>query len=68
MLGPQLAELDGDIAHCRTDVQAHHYMADAPDTTLTLWATYNTDMKKIGGEWKIVRHELESRGTRVWKD
>ncbi|MDA0339236.1 MAG: nuclear transport factor 2 family protein [Proteobacteria bacterium] len=68
MLGPQLAVLDGDIAHCRTDVQAHHYMIDAADTTLTLWATYNTDMKKIDGKWKMVRHELESRGSRVWKD
>ena len=68
MLGPQLATLEGDVAHCRTDVQALHYMADAPTTTLTLWATYNTDMKKIGGEWKIVRHELVPRGTRIQTD
>ena len=68
MLGPQLATLEGDIAHCRTDVQAHHYLIDAPTTTLTLWATYNSDMKKIDGQWKIVRHELVSRGTRVQSD
>ena len=68
MLGPQLAHMEGDIAHCRTDVQAHHYLADAPTTTLTLWATYNSDMKKIDGQWKIVRHELVSRGTRVQTD
>ena len=68
MLGPQLATIDGDTAHCRTDVQAHHYMKDAPKRTLTLWATYNTDMKRIDGEWKIVRHELEPRGTRIQED
>jgi len=65
MLGPQLATVNGDDAHCRTDVQALHYLKDKPGTTLTLWATYVTDMKRIGGHWKIARHELISRGTRV---
>ena len=65
MLGPQLATVNGDTAHCRTDVQALHYLAAEPNKTLTLWATYNTDMKRIGGEWKIARHHLESRGTRI---
>ena len=65
MLGPQLATIDGDNAHCRTDVQAHHYLKARPDTTLTLWATYETDMQRINGEWKIKRHKLVSRGTRV---
>ena len=65
MLGPQLATIDGDEAHCRTDVQALHYLIDKPDTTLTLWATYETDMRRIDGEWKIVRHRLVPRGTKV---
>ena len=65
MLGPQLATVNGDTAHCRTDVQALHYLKDKPGTTLTLWATYVTDMKRIDGAWKISRHELVSRGTRV---
>ena len=68
MLGPQLATIDGDNAQCRTDVQAHHYMKDAESTTLTLWATYETDMRRIDGEWKISRHRLVSRGTRVLAD
>lgn len=65
MLGPQLATVSGDTAHCRTDVQALHYLKDKPDTTLTLWATYVTDMQRIDGKWKIKRHQLVSRGTRV---
>lgn len=68
MLGPQLATIDGDKAHCRTDVQAQHYMANDPKTTLTLWATYLTDMIRINGQWKIKRHELVSRGTRIQTD
>jgi uncharacterized protein (TIGR02246 family) len=68
MLGPQLATVDGDTAHCRTDVQAMHYMKAEPNKTLTLWATYNTDMKRVNGEWKIARHHLESRGTRIQAD
>ena len=65
MLGPQLATVNGDTAHCRTDVQALHYLKDKPGTTLTAWATYVTDMKRIDGAWKISRHEFVHRGTRV---
>jgi ketosteroid isomerase-like protein len=68
MLGPQLATVDGNTAHCRTDVQALHYMKDKPNTTLTLWATYESDMHRVDGEWKIVRHQLVPRGTRVQSD
>ena len=65
MLGPQLATVNGDTAHARTDVRALHYMADAEDTTLTLWATYESDMRRENGEWKIFRHRLVPRGTRM---
>jgi ketosteroid isomerase-like protein len=68
MLGPQLATVDGDVARCRTDVQALHYLKDQPRTTLTLWATYETEMRRLHGEWKIARHRLVSRGTRVQTD
>jgi ketosteroid isomerase-like protein len=67
MLGPVYAEIKGDHANVRTDVQALHYMAEDPETTLILWATYVTEMKKIEGAWKISRHELVRRGTRVQK-
>ena len=63
MLGPVYAEIKGDHANVRTDVQALHYMAEDPETTLILWATYVTEMKKIEGAWKISRHELVIRGT-----
>ena len=67
MLGPVYAEVIGDHADVRTDVQALHYMANDSDTTLTLWATYVTEMKRIDGAWKISRHELIRRGTRIQK-
>ena len=65
MLGPQLATINGDEASARTDVQALHYMKEPEGQTLTLWATYNSNMRRIDGEWKIVRHELVSRGTKI---
>ena len=68
MLGPQLATINGDTAVCRTDVQAHHYMKDDPRTTLTLWATYKGNMVRTKDGWKIKRHELVSRGTRIQTD
>ena len=68
MLGPQFAVIDGDRAQTRSDVQALHYLVDDPKTTLTLWATYNTEMRRINGQWKISKHRLASRGTRVQSD
>jgi len=68
MLGPQLVTIEGDTASTRTDVQALHYLKDKPGTTLTLWAVYLTDYRRIDGEWKITRHELVRRGTRIQTD
>jgi ketosteroid isomerase-like protein len=62
MLGPQLATVDGDNAHCRTDVQALHYLKQPEGEILTLWATYETDMVRTDEGWKISRHRLVSRG------
>ena len=64
MLGPQFATINGDEAHCRTDVQALHYLREPEGEILTLWATYETDMKRVNGGWKISRHRLVSRGIR----
>ena len=68
MLGPQLVRIDGDTAWTRTDVQALHYLKDQPGTTLTLWAIYLTDYRKIDGQWRITRHELVRRGSRTQSD
>lgn len=65
MLSPVMATVSGDSASARTDVQALHYMKDQEGSTLTLWATYLSDMSRIDGQWKITRHELVSRGTKV---
>ena len=64
MLGPQLATIDGDNAHCRTDVQALHYLKQPKGEILTLWATYETDMVRTDEGWKISKHRLVSRGIR----
>lgn len=64
MLGPQLAAVDGDSAHCRTDVQALHYLKEPAGQILILWATYETDMTRTADGWQIIRHRLVPRGTR----
>jgi len=64
MLGPQLATVNGDEAHCRTDVQALHYLKAQEGQILVLWATYRSDMRRTAAGWKIVRHQLIARGTR----
>lgn len=65
MLGPMLAEVDGDTAECRTDLQAVHYLKDRPDTTVTLWATYEQTMRRTAEGWKIARHDIRQRGRRT---
>ena len=68
MLGPQLVTIQGDTASTRTDVQALHYLKDKPGETLTLWAVYLTNYRRIDEEWRITRHELVKRGTRTQTD
>lgn len=65
MLGPQLATIDGDIAHTRNDLQALHYFKEGEHDTFVLWATYVTDMRRVGDEWKIFRHRLVTRGSEL---
>ncbi len=68
MLGPMLAEIDGDTAECRTDLQATHYLKDQPDTTVTLWATYEQTMRRTPDGWKIARHDIIQRRRRTQSD
>lgn len=66
MLGPMLATITGDSADTRSDVQALHCLTgDDEGKTMTLWATYKTQMQRIDGRWQIVRHELVARTTKV---
>ena len=67
MLSPVYATIDGDKAQARTDVQALHYLVEPEGEIFTLYATYRSTMQRINGEWKIVRHELTSRGTQASK-
>ena len=65
LMGNQVVDLRGDTAHVRTDVQATHFLAESPGTVMTLWATYIDVMVRVGGEWKISRHELFRRGAQT---
>jgi 3-phenylpropionate/cinnamic acid dioxygenase small subunit len=62
LLGLQLATIDGDRAHARTDVQAQHFLKEPKGETFTLWATYETDLVRNGERWQIAKHRLVRRG------
>jgi len=63
LLGPQFAEVQGDHAITRSDVQALHIPIEDESRRIILWGTYNTEMKKIDGHWEISSHELIVRAT-----
>jgi len=58
MLGPVLAEIDGDRALARTDLQAIHVHLPPRTGVFTLWGTYHTEMARGDDGWRIVRHRL----------
>lgn len=58
LIGPSLITIDGDAAHARTEVQATQCFKEPEGRTLTLWASYETDFVRVGGEWKIKKHLL----------
>ena len=62
LLGVQLAEVEGNSASTRTDVQAMHQLAGSEEK-FTLWATYLSEMRRTDNGWKISRHELLVRAT-----
>lgn len=68
LMSPVFAEIDGDHARCRTDVQALHDLAGDGDEALVLWATYLTDMVRHQDGWQIRRHELIRRAMRTFRN
>tara|TARA_Y100001933_G_scaffold127615_2_gene127445 strand:- start:343 stop:765 length:423 start_codon:yes stop_codon:yes gene_type:complete len=66
LLAPQLARATAAGAHCRTDFQATHELADRPERLFVLWACYETDLVRTPNGWRIHRHELVRRAERTW--
>ena len=62
LFSPMLATIEGDYARTVSNLQALHYPKGDTKNTVTLWASYKMDMRKIDGHWKICRHELVRRG------
>ena len=64
MLGPPHAEVRGEEALLRADVQAQHFLRSPKGRIFTLWGTYRSQLVRGDGVWRIVRHELVTRATR----
>lgn len=58
LISPPLVQITGDTAHAQTPVQAIHFYKDKDKGNFTLWGTYETDLIRVGGEWKIRNHCL----------
>ena len=58
LMSPPLVRVTGDTAHAQTPVQAIHFFKDRDKGNFTLWGTYETDLVRIGGVWKIRNHAL----------
>ena len=65
MLGNPLITYENEIAKVRTDLQALHYYKEFPNRSRIVWGFYNTHMKKVNEEWKIIKHSLITIGTRI---
>jgi 3-phenylpropionate/cinnamic acid dioxygenase small subunit len=65
MLGPPQAQLAGELASLRTDLQAQHFLREPRGRIFTLWGTYRSDLERDSGTWRIRRHELVVRATRM---
>jgi hypothetical protein len=65
MLGPPQVRLAGEAASLRTDLQAQHFLREPRGRILTLWGTYRTNLAPIDGPWRMQRHELVVRATRM---
>jgi len=65
LLGPPLVSPRGEEAELRTELQAQHFFREPRGRILTLWGTYRTSLVREGGVWRIRRHELETRATRI---
>ena len=64
LLGPPQAELRGDEALLRADVQAQHFQRSPKGRIFTLWGTYRSQLVRVNDAWRIKRHELVTRATR----
>ena len=65
MMGPTYATIDGNVAQARTNVQALHCPLDVNAPNLILWALYETRMVHDVGIWRIQRHRLVRRESRL---
>jgi 3-phenylpropionate/cinnamic acid dioxygenase small subunit len=65
LLGPPHVDLRGARAELRCDLQAQHFFREPAGRLMTLWGTYRSSLVRHGGGWKIQRHQLTVRGTRI---
>lgn len=62
LIGNSLITSKGDTVKVKSNLNSRGYYKDDINRSVSLWGYYETYLKKIEGNWKIVRHDFYSLG------
>ena len=62
LIGNSLITSKGDTVKVKSNLNSRGYYKDNINRSVSLWGYYETYLKKMEGNWKIVRHDFYSLG------
>lgn len=62
LIGNSLITSKGDTVKVKSNLNSRGYYKDDINRSVSLWGYYETYLKKMEGNWKIVRHDFYSLG------
>tara|TARA_Y100001970_G_scaffold255260_1_gene331777 strand:- start:169 stop:666 length:498 start_codon:yes stop_codon:yes gene_type:complete len=62
LIGNSLITSKGDNVKVKSNLNSRGYYKDDINRSVSLWGYYETYLKKINGNWKIIRHDFYSLG------
>ena len=62
LIGNSLISEIGNSVKVKSNLNSRGYYKDDINRSVSLWGYYETYLKKINGQWKIIRHDFYSLG------
>ncbi len=62
LIGNALISEIGNSVKVKSNLNSRGYYKDDINRSVSLWGYYETYLKKINGQWKIIRHDFYSLG------
>jgi len=62
LIGNLLISESGNSVKVKSNLNSRGYYKDDINRSVSLWGYYETYLKKINGQWKIIRHDFYSLG------